>query len=269
MTKNKARASPTGKLFVFDSLDPDKPDQSYLTDIVWCNENNTDCYDRQFCENSYHIAHTPCPGEAGVEVKEVLLVTTAGIGTGMDHMTEVIRTLLPHEQQHEIVADWKLAFRKFGSGPAEHRFRRIVQHVRHPLAAIAAACQLSEDEWSLIAEATPEVDLTAPILARALQHWVAWNNLIELFADWRYLVEEVHSAEMCQGALNNLIKCSHSTHTPSPSKHKNPRVFSTHPDAPSVDWSELFLIDPDTAKLAAELAARYGYSVPSEYLPIQ
>eukprot|EP00050_Salpingoeca_kvevrii_P010160 m.6919 g.6919 ORF g.6919 m.6919 type:complete len:640 (+) comp2680_c0_seq2:99-2018(+) len=267
MTKNKARASPTGKLFVFDSLDPNKPDQSYLTDIVWCNENNTDCYDRQFCENSYRLAYTPCPSENPSDIKEVLLLTTAGFGTGVDHMVEVIRALLPHEQQDEITADWTMAFRKKGSGPSPRRFRRIVQHVRHPLAAIAAAAQISEAEWDFIVQATPEVDRTAPTLVRALRHWVSWNNLIELFADWRYLVEEVHPAEMCHGALANLIKCSHEAHVDTHPHHPKNRVIPSSPDTPTVDWSELMLVDPDTSKLAIELAIRYGYKVPAEYLP--
>jgi hypothetical protein len=136
------------------------------------------------------------PSADGVTSDRLLLVTGCG-RSGTKYTSFVLRRLgldVPHERLgRDGVSAWTLA-----GPPADRpygprdvlRFEHVFHQVRHPLDAIASITTFGEDSWRYICAHTACAP-DEPMLLRSARYWLAWNELVEPIATWRYRIESL------------------------------------------------------------------------------
>eukprot|EP00051_Salpingoeca_urceolata_P032032 m.1213 g.1213 ORF g.1213 m.1213 type:complete len:709 (-) comp470_c0_seq2:68-2194(-) len=225
-------------------------------------QNDTRLHDQYLCQRTLRTAGPDCVSPHNAAA---LIVGTGGIGSGLPGMRLSISRLLKlnNASTENIAVGWEFAVRSsnYPSGahtwhipPQNTRFRRAIHHVQHPLRAIAAATTLPAVAWEFIEQATPIAHRALPLVQRALYHWVTWNQLIDMYADERYMVEEIDVAQLCTRAR---LPCVSSSDT-----HALLQRHLHHPPGmlPNVTWELLTSIDPLVTDMARQMAADYGYT---------
>lgn len=127
----------------------------------------------------------------------------------------------------------------------------VLHQVRDPLRAISSAQTLPVETWLDVERWVP-LDLSVPRTTLLLHAWVAYNRAYEAHAAWRYRVEDL--AGPAWPAFAELVG----------------RPAAAFPDVPldygtrsgqyrPLSWAELEDADPESARVARDMARRYGY----------
>ena len=252
MRKYIRRASPATKRFKLKSSGGSNIPRAHLPDATWTKLMDTECVNRNktmvYDTAQCHMAPKRCPHVKDDNLLPALILGIGGLGSGLQWMQKTM-------DKHGIevaVADWGKVRDGFSSHAKkdQQRYRRIIHHVRHPLAAIAASIALDADP-------TDEQYLETNVVP-ALRKWVIENQMLELVTDSRYRVEDVDLRTFCKQVSKgdaNFQKC---TLLPA----FKPRIGFGPQGKPksSISWETLYEADEYTTKIASKLAAQYGYT---------
>lgn len=126
-----------------------------------------------------------------------------------------------------------------------------------PLPFVSRAMRKKKDKW-------PTFKL---MLRRALMHYVSWNEFVERIAEYRYQVEQVSFADICQRAgfeqeperRASGFTCPSESEALATLARANITTFTNHRPHKYVSWRILESIDPAMTARARALARRYGY----------
>ena len=203
-----------------------------------------------------------CPGE--MPDRNVMIVGIGGLGSGLPWVKHQLANVVGaastgylsivesekidasgNDEYGIEVKDWReVRHVSANKQLKELTYGTIVHHVRHPLAAVRAMCT-----GLLPSDAT---------VRTALKSWIFENQMIEMVADSRYRVEDVHLDDLCEKAGPNM------DHLCEPLSGLRPRINFGNAQGVVEEmftWKYLEDLDPLGARQAMEMADRYGYTV--------
>ena len=254
MRKYIRRASPATKRFRLDGGAqiplPHKPDAS------WTKLMHTECHTRNvthvYDDAQCALSPKACPplGPAAAAAGP-LIVGLGGMGSGLRWM----RAMLKKHGVDAKVADWVQVRRDMGNWKSGPQYAQVIHHVRHPLAAIAAAIPVTADPT--------DAEYLSTHVKPALREWVLENQLLQLVADWRYRVEDVNLQDFCRQLLSGKVAAAGDkscdalpAFKPRTGFRDSSAATSAHP----LTWELLYAADEYVGKLAVGLARTYGYT---------
>mmetsp|Transcript_2814 Transcript_2814/g.4017 ORF Transcript_2814/g.4017 Transcript_2814/m.4017 type:complete len:650 (+) Transcript_2814:81-2030(+) len=148
----------------------------------------------------------------------------------------------------------------------------VFHQVRHPLKVFASMIGLGIFKMDLVldgiyAKTWPRIDAYIPksrmklrtrevVLEFAMIHWISWNQMLEVVADYRFQIEKIDWLDICRMINISGVLCN-STSLPqadiiSRKSHGGSR-------RQEVTWSELEKINGNLAGQVWQMAKRYGY----------
>lgn len=200
----------------------------------------------------------------------MLLVT--GTGRSGTHYTSELLKQLGYDVPHESVGkDGAASWKHIVSGTfvyiGKNReveidstgFTRILHQVRHPLKVIASMQTFSDSTWQFMSEHI-DLDPKSPVIPRAMNAWIQWNQLVEQKADWRFRIEDLKQnfPEFCEHA--GIPVCDFPT---IPHQSRDSRTERYKP----LSFSDLEQADITLAQSVENLAQRYDYNDLRSFVP--
>ncbi len=188
-----------------------------------------------------------------------------GTGRSGTHYTSAALSALGIDAPHEAVGadgcvSWKHAttgvFEYIGKGRStlieDPGFDTVIHQVRDPLKVIASMQTFSLSSWYYMARSV-ELRLTDPSLLIAMRAWVAWNELIETRADWRFRVEEL---DVVFPDLCRRLRIPESRLPALPVGRRDSRSHRYQ----ALKWSDLESVSSEWSLRVRGMAERYGYA---------
>jgi len=263
LRKHQRRASPASKPFS-GGLTIYEPSLKWYKAASHCTRLEPTLATQTICTLTFKALPNCTGGSQG----QLLVVGTGGTGSGMTWVQRQLSRSLARAKADpmKLRVDWKAAILRppVASSHTAHiskRFVHLFHQVRHPLRAIAAIMTYTDQDWQHVAKVTSFKwkDFANP-LARAMAHWVLWNQYIGFVADWRYRVEDVDPATICDKA-GLLGDCKLMRFEPE-------RMMQTPRAVPRLKqlltWADLDRADAGVARMVRGMAQQYGYRIPPE-----
>lgn len=258
MRKYVRRASPATR--GFNHHDGSREVTADKPDATWAKNVQEQCVYKTEAPIKKHARCLLSPKRCSSETpdRNVLIVGIGGVGSGLMWVKHHLdRTLgdgeLNGKDNHGIaVKEWRdVRHISANTHTKGLRYRTVLHHVRHPLAAVLAMC--AGDQLAAARNQT---------VRAALATWIFENQMMEMVADSRYRIEDVGLRELCSmgsrgGSMASLCI---------PLESIQPRINFGPQTAvdrarPALTWPDLEAIDPLGAQQAMEMAVRYGYTV--------
>lgn len=150
-----------------------------------------------------------------------------------------------------------------------------VVHLRvHPLRSIAELAAMNSTEWATADLLTNTFASNgANPLVRALHHWIAVNQYIDMFADCGFRLEAVLWGTMssssrsiasrdCDAALSARILANFAGSFDELDSSLAQSLHRRYGELKSTSWESLHKADPFMARVACAIAQHYGYNCP-------
>jgi len=197
-----------------------------------------------------------------------LLITGTG-GTGTHTMTMMLRysgVSVQHEDVGvEAAVAWPYAVDAevqcrdmfcpgypWGPEYMPQRFRHVFHQTRCPLKNIGALLTHSHKSFHFISRLADQPLNRLSRLERAVRAYIAWNEHIETYAEYRYQVENVNLTEICALAgLADRYDCSRQAAFPR--LKRNIRRHDT------VTLEQIYDLNYNLGKKVRQIGLRYGY----------